>query len=66
MIYAVARSVNTNRPGCQHVVTKAGDGQTIASCGYDMTGSSISYLGSPIPAILCMRCAKIEGDSINH
>lgn len=61
MIYAVARSVNTNRPGCQHVVT-ARNGIIIASCGYDMTGSSLSYLDEPIPAILCMRCAKIEGE----
>lgn len=60
MIFAVARSAATNRPGCQHIVTVR-NGVIIASCGYDLTGSSMSYLDEPIPAILCMRCAKIEG-----
>lgn len=57
MLFAVARSVATNRPGCQHIVS-ARQGTIIAVCGYDLTGSSMSYQDEPISAILCLRCAK--------
>lgn len=58
-IYVVARSARTSRPTCQHIV--AGTGSTLtALCGYDLYGSSRDYLPEAIPAILCLRCKKIE------
>lgn len=60
-MYVVARSANTNRPVCQHMVTKFSEnGQTVAACGYDLTGTSATYLDDPLDAILCMRCRFIR------
>lgn len=59
MIYAVARSAATNRPVCQHALVLVRNGQIIASCGYDLTGASITYLEQPLEAIMCMTCKKV-------
>lgn len=59
-MYVVARSANTNRPVCQHMVREIGPGLTVAACGYDLSGASVTFLEQPLEAILCMRCRFIR------
>lgn len=56
-IYVVARSVNTNRPGCMHIVDLE-ERSIITRCGYDLTGTSRDYTDIPLMSILCKTCER--------
>lgn len=62
-MYVVARSANTNRPVCQHIIKAAGPGLTVAACGYDLSGASVTFLEQALDAILCMRCRFIRDNA---
>jgi len=56
--FMMGRSLNSNRPGCQHAVANVRAGTT--GCGTRMHLKSVSYQSEPIEAVLCLRTGCVE------